>query len=60
MVARFNKLPFLGRIVTVMVGLFVTWILLQLVLGLIKALIPLAIVATLIVILLWIFDRVRD
>jgi len=57
---RFNKLPVWGRILTVMIVLFVAWALLQLVLGIIKALIPLAVIATLIVGILWLFDKVRD
>lgn len=57
---RFNKLPFWGRIITVMIVLFVVWMLLQIVLGIVKALIPLAVIATLIVGILWLFDKVRD
>lgn len=60
MYEQFNKLPLWGRIVAVMIVLFVVWVLLQLVLGIVKALIPLAVIATLIVGILWLFDKVRD
>lgn len=60
MYKRYQQLPVWGRIVAVMVVLFVVWMLLQLVLGIVKALIPLAIVATVIVGALWLFEKVKD
>lgn len=60
MYKRYQQLPVWGRIVAVMVVLFVIWLLLQIVLGIVKALIPLAIVATVIVGALWLFEKVKD
>ncbi len=60
MYARFNRLPFWGRIIVMMIVLFVVWLALQIVLSIVKALIPLAFMATVIVALLWLFEQVRD
>lgn len=60
MYARFNRLPFWGRIVVMMIVLFAVWLILQLALTIVKALIPLAFMATVIVALLWLFEQVRD
>jgi hypothetical protein len=57
---RFNKLSFWSRIIVVMIVLFFAWLILQLVLGLVKALIPLAFIAAIIVGILWLFEQVRD
>ena len=57
---RFNKLSFWGRIIVMMIVLFVVWLALQLVLGLVQALIPLAFMAVIIVGILWLFEQVRS
>jgi len=60
MYKRFRDMSLLGQIITVMVVLFVAWLIIQLVVGIIKALIPIAILAVIIVGVLWLFDKVRD
>lgn len=60
MYKRYQQLPVWGRIIAVMVVLFAIWLLLQIVLGIVKALIPLAITATVIVGVLWLFEKVKD
>lgn len=60
MYKRYQQLPIWGRVIAVMVVLFVTWLLLQIVLGIVKALIPLAVIAVVIVGVLWLFEKVRD
>ena len=57
---RFRKLPLWGQIVVVMIVLIVAWSLLQIVLGIVRALIPITILAVIIVGLLWVFDKIRD
>jgi hypothetical protein len=60
MYERFRSMSLLGQIITVMVVLFVAWLIIQFVVGIIKALIPIAILAVIIVGVLWLFDKVRD
>lgn len=60
MYARFNKLPFWGRIIVMMVLLFAVWMILQIVIGIVKALIPLAFIAAIIVGILWLFEQLRE
>ncbi|MBI5959289.1 MAG: hypothetical protein HY866_11175 [Chloroflexi bacterium] len=56
---RFRKMSFLGQIITMMVLLFVALTVVNLAIGLISRLIPLAIAAAVIVGLLWLFDKDR-
>ena len=56
----FRKQGFITQIILVMVLLVVLWAALQLVLTLVKMLLPIAILAVLIVGGLWLFDKVRD
>jgi hypothetical protein len=60
MYERFQKLPLWGQFVVVMIVLITAWALLQLVMGIIKALFPIAILAAIIVVLLHLYDKVRD
>ena len=55
----FHKQGFITQVIVVMVVLFVAWTALQLVMGLIKALLPVAILAVLIVGGLWLYDKVN-
>jgi hypothetical protein len=57
---RLRGLSLLNQIIVVMIVLFVLWLMLQIVIGIVKALIPIAFLAVIIVALLWLFDRVRD
>lgn len=56
----FRKQGFVVQVIVVMVTLFVAWTAMQLVLGLIKALLPLAILAVLIVGVLWLYDKANS
>ncbi len=58
MYKRFHKLPLWGQVVVTMLVLLIAWTLLQLVIGLVKALIPLAILAVIIVVVLAVIDKV--
>ena len=60
MYERFRGMSPVGQIITVMVVLIVASIAVQMVVGIIRALIPLAFAAAVIVGLLWLFDKVRD
>jgi hypothetical protein len=60
MYERFRAMPVLAQIVAVMIALLAISVMLEILVGLIKALIPLAIVAVVIVALLTVFDKVRD
>ena len=60
MYERFRGMSPVGQIITVMVVLIVASIAVQMVVGIIRALIPLAFAAVVIVGLLWLFDKVRD
>lgn len=60
MYERFNKMSFAGRVIVVIVALFLAMIVFNIVLGLIKTLIPFAIIAVLVVGALALFERVRD
>lgn len=59
MYKRYLRLPVWGRIVVVMIVLLLAASVLQLVLGLARALIPVAVLAVAIVGLLWVFEKVR-
>ncbi len=56
----FRKQSFIIQVILVMVALVVMWTALQLLLTLIRMLLPLAIIAVLIVGGLWLFDKVKD
>ncbi len=56
----FRKQGFVTQVIVVMVVLFVAWTAFQLVLGLIKALLPVAILAVVIVGGLYLFDKFSD
>lgn len=56
----FRKQGVVTQVIVVMVVLFVAWTALQLVLGLIKALLPVAILAVIIVGGLYLFDKFSD
>jgi hypothetical protein len=60
MYAQFKELPLWGQIVAVMVLLVVASIVWQIVVGIIRCVIPLAMIAVLIVGALWLFDKVRS
>ena len=60
MYKRFRKLPLWGQFIVVMVLLIIGSALLPIVLGLIRALISFAILAAIIVGVLWIIDRASD
>jgi hypothetical protein len=60
MYERFRKMPLWGQFVIVMIVLIIAWALLQLMMGIIKALFPIAILAVIIVALLHLYDKVRD
>ena len=60
MYERFGNMSLLWQIITVMVVLFVAWLIIQIVLGIVRALIPIAVLAVIIVGVLWLFDKVRD
>ncbi len=57
MVNRFRKLPVWGQFVVVLVLLIVAWTLVQLLMGIIKALFPLAILAVLIVVAFNLYEK---
>jgi len=57
---QFRKQPFLMQVVIVMIALIVSWVVLQFVLGLLRTLIPVAILAAIIVGAIWLFEQVRD
>jgi hypothetical protein len=57
---QFHKLPMWGQVVVVVIVLIVAWTLLQIVLGIVRALIPVVILAAIIVGALWLLDKVRD
>lgn len=60
MYERFHKLPLWGQFVVVLILLIIAWTLLQLMMGVIKALFPIAILAAIIVVLLQLYDRFHD
>jgi hypothetical protein len=57
MVNRFRKLPVWGQFVVVLILLIVAWTLVQLLMGIIKALFPLAILAVLIVVAFNLYEK---
>jgi hypothetical protein len=57
---RFREMPVWGQFIVVLVLLIVAWALLQLMMGIIKALFPIAILAAVIVLVLNLYDKVRD
>jgi hypothetical protein len=56
---RFRKLSFVGQVAVVIILLFVALTVVNLIIGLITRLIPIAIAALVIVGLLWFFDKNR-
>ena len=54
---RFRKLPLWGQFVVVLVLLIVAWALVQLLMGIIRALFPLAILAALIVVAFNLYEK---
>ena len=54
---RFRKLPLWGQFVVVLVLLIVAWALVQLLMGIIKALFPLAILAAVIVVAFNLYEK---
>ncbi len=60
MYARFRTMPLLGQLVALIVLLIAVSLALQIVVNILKALIPLTFTALVILGLLYIFDKVRD
>lgn len=60
MYERFRAMSILGQLVVVMVALLVASVMLQIVLGILKALVPLAFTALIVLGLLWLFDQIRS
>lgn len=60
MYEQFKALPLWGQIVAVVALLIAASIVLQIVVGIIKCLIPLIVIAVLIVGALWLFDKLRS
>ncbi|MCZ7541114.1 MAG: hypothetical protein M5U29_14635 [Anaerolineae bacterium] len=60
MYKRFRAMSLLGQLITIVVALLAVSILLQIVVGIVKALVPLAFTALVILGLLWLFDHLRD
>ncbi len=60
MYERFRALPVLTQVIVMMVLLIAAWVAVQIVLGIVRALIPVAILAVMIVGLMWLFDKVRS
>jgi hypothetical protein len=60
MYERFRAMPVLEQLVVLMVVLLVASVMLQIVLSILKALVPLAFTALIVLGLLWLFDRVRS
>ncbi len=60
MYERFRAMSLLGQLVTIVVVLLAVSIVLQIVVGIVKALVPLAFTALFILGLLWLFDHLRD
>ncbi len=56
---RFRKLPLWGQFVVVLIVLIVAWTVVQLLMGIIKALFPLVILAALIVVAFNLYDKYR-
>ena len=59
MYERFRTMSLLGQLVTIVVALLAVSILLQIVVGIVKALVPLAFTALVLLGLLWLFDHLR-
>ncbi|MCD4686857.1 MAG: hypothetical protein K8S97_13075 [Anaerolineae bacterium] len=59
MYKRFQALSIWGRILAVMITLFVISVIWPIIITLVKTLIMLAVAAVIIVTLLWLFDKVR-
>ena len=60
MYERFRGMPTLTQVIVLMVVLVAAWVALQIVLGIVRALIPVAILAMVIVGLMWLFDKTRS
>lgn len=59
MYKRFRELPIAGRILVVMIVLFVITVVWPIIIAMVKMLLTLAVAATIIVGLLWLLDKVR-
>lgn len=59
MYERFRTMSLLGQLIVVMVVLLMASVALQIVVGILKALVPLAFTALIVLGLLWLFDRMR-
>ncbi len=57
MYERFRSMSLLGQLVALMVVLLVASVILQIVVGILKALVPLAFIALIVLGLLWLFDQ---
>ncbi|MBP8972817.1 MAG: hypothetical protein KBH93_02985 [Anaerolineae bacterium] len=60
MYERFRAMSLLGQLVTLVVVLLAVSIVLQIAVGIVKALVPLAFTALFILGLLWLFEHLRD
>lgn len=60
MYERFRTMSLLGKVVTIILALLAISIVLEIVVGIVRALIPLIFTALVILGLLWLFDRLRD
>ncbi len=59
MLNRFNNLTPVTRLIIVIILLIVAWMIIRIALGLLKMLLPLVILAAVIVVALWLFEKAR-
>lgn len=59
MYERFRTMSLLGQLIVVMVVLLMASVALQIVVGILRALVPLAFTALIVLGLLWLFDQMR-
>ncbi|GEM_PF-6431859 len=60
MIERFRAMSLLGQLVVLLIALLALSVMLQIVLGILKALLPLAFFALIVLGLLWLFDQMRS
>jgi hypothetical protein len=60
MIERFRAMSLLGQLVVLLIALLALSVMLQIVLGILKALLPLAFFALIVLGLLWLFDQTRS
>jgi uncharacterized membrane protein YcaP (DUF421 family) len=60
MYERFRSMSLPGQIITIILALLAVSIVFEIVVGIVKALIPLTLIALVILGLLWLFERLRD